>query len=86
MNRLSNELAEERKRFQIELASVKASHDNERRTIFEEHSRYTVNIRKPDCPVFKWSFSGHFMLYAILWGVLGGRVTVIDDDHRLLQL
>jgi hypothetical protein len=44
LNRLSNELAEERKRFQIELASVKASHDNERRTIFEEHSRYTLNI------------------------------------------
>jgi hypothetical protein len=21
----------------------------------------TVNIRKPDSPVFKWSFSGHFL-------------------------
>jgi hypothetical protein len=23
--------------------------------------RVTVNIRKPDNPVFKWSFSGHFL-------------------------
>ena len=37
--RLTNELSEERKRFQAEMSSVKANHDNERRTIFEEHSR-----------------------------------------------
>ena len=39
LGRLSNELAEERKRCQVELASVKSNYDNERRLIFEENSR-----------------------------------------------
>jgi hypothetical protein len=36
---MSNEMAEERKRFATEMSAAKMNYDNERRTIFEEHSR-----------------------------------------------